>query len=77
MVPLSSLRQLSLTFPCCVRFSSNVYHIIEAKHNMIISFDDLAWHVSERAPKHFRSQRYIPSPFWGRRNLSKGFVSTQ
>lgn len=65
MVPLSSLRQLSSTFPCHVRFSSNVYHIIEAKHNMIISFDDLARHISERSPNHFRSQRYIPFPFWG------------
>lgn len=65
MVPLSSVRQLSSTFPCHVRFSSNVYHITEAKHNMIISFDDLARHISECSPNHFRSQRYIPIPFWG------------
>lgn len=57
MVSLSSLQPLNSTFPCHVRFSSNFQHIIVAKYDMIISFDDLARQFSEHFPKPFVGQR--------------------
>lgn len=61
------LQQLCSTFPRHVRFSSNVYHIIEAKHNKTISFDDSA---TERSPNRSRSQKYIPFSLSGGDGIS-------